>query len=91
MKRRNRRHLDWIRTLPCCVPGCQRPCIPHHVRTAANSGTALKPPDTETVPLCHEHHQELHDKGRITFQRKHAVDLAEIAAWCAAASGTEMP
>jgi hypothetical protein len=75
-------HLDFIRSLPCCVPGCRSFAVthPHHHRTAANSGTGLKPDDVgNTVPLCAEHHRELHDRGVKTFQAKHRIDLARIA------------
>lgn len=80
-RKRDEAHLVYIRSLPCCVPGCKKfaRIDPHHVRTAANSGTALKPMDTECVPLCRIHHDE-HDRlGRHSFQAKYGLDLAEIA------------
>lgn len=77
MPRSDPKHLAFVRSQPCCVPGCTRtPVQPHHVRTAANSGTALKPPDTETVPLCVAHHAEGHRTGWRTFEDRHGVDLA---------------
>lgn len=64
------------RSLPCSVPGCtRRPAEPHHVRTRGAGGS-----DSDCVPLCHEHHMELHGKGRHTFETKHAVDLTAYAA-----------
>lgn len=39
----------------------------------------MKPGDENVVNLCggfNGHHQELHQKGRKAFQRKHGVDLA---------------
>ena len=91
MPRTDRKHLVWVRQQVCCVPGCAGPAEAHHVRTAANSGTGLKPRDRESVPACWSHHRELHDVGRLTFERRHRINLAEIAAWCDQASGTEMP
>lgn len=79
-------YLDMIRQLPCCVPGCRRyPSEPHHVRTAANSGTGMKPPDTETVPLCRVHHDEYHLQGGKSFEHKYGLDLAEEARFLASA------
>ncbi len=37
--------------------------VAHHVRTAENSGTGIKPKDWFCVPLIHSQHQMLHDKG----------------------------
>jgi hypothetical protein len=48
----------------------------HHVRTAANAGTGLKPPDTAAVPLCDQHHYEGHQIGWRTFEARYRVDLA---------------
>ena len=92
MKRVDLKHRAWIRSLPCCVPGCRQPSVPHHVRTAANSGTGLKPADIgNTVPMCHAHHAEGHDRGWKAFEAKYNLDLSVEAAWCATASGSEMP
>lgn len=33
----------------------------HHVRTAENSGTGIKPSDFITVPVCDAHHRAAHD------------------------------
>jgi hypothetical protein len=80
--RKNPAHIEFVKSLPCCVPGCLSwdTSDPHHVRTAANSGTGLKPPDSgHTVPMCHDHHLEYHQIGKRTFQAKHGIDLAQIA------------
>lgn len=89
MKRRKRRlktawrsdpaHLDFVRSCPCCVPGCTRPSQAHHVRTAANSGMGLKPNDRLTVGLCAFHHMEIHSTGQRTFETKYGLDLMKIA------------
>jgi hypothetical protein len=80
-------HLAWIRSLSCLVPGCRvRGCDPHHVREGTGGGTGLKPGDDKAVPLCHEHHMELHDRGRRTFAARHRLDLVEQAARLWAAS-----
>ena len=79
--RRDPKHLTFVRSCGCCVPGCRsRTAVhAHHVRTSKNSGMGMKPSDRETVPLCAEHHQELHTKGNRTFEARHGIDLAAIA------------
>jgi hypothetical protein len=76
---RDPEHLAFLRSLPCCVPGCHNASEAHHVRSAANSGMALKPDDRSAVNLCHAHHMEAHTIGQKTFEAKHAINLAEIA------------
>ena len=63
---RDRKHLAWIRALPCLVCG-RTPCDPHHIRYGSNSGVGTKPGDDFTIPLCHTHHRELHDKGELRY------------------------
>lgn len=94
--KRDLKHLVWIRKQPCCVPWCrqERPLFvihSHHVRSAANSGTGLLPPDRDTVPLCAGHHAEGHRIGWKTFEAKHHIDLAALAKEYASLSGSEMP
>lgn len=94
MKRRqDRKHLAWVRGLECCVPGCRTGARvdPHHIRTAANAGTGLKPPDRCCAPCCRVHHDEGDRIGWLTFQAKYQIDLSAEAAFCAEASGMEMP
>jgi hypothetical protein len=79
---RSPRHLAWIRTLPCCVPGCRtRPVDAHHVRNGA--GVGMKPGDEKCCGLCHKHHDQLHWIGRSTFERNYKVNLTVCAAWLA--------
>ena len=84
------KHLEWIKKQPCLVRGCFYKADPHHVRTAANSGTGMKPTAYDTVPLCRIHHVESH-RGARTFQRRYGLDLSAEAAFYARVSGTEMP
>ena len=47
---------------PCLV--CQRtPCDAHHIKFAEPRALGRKVSDEFTVPLCREHHQELHRHG----------------------------
>lgn len=84
------KHLRLIRSLPCSVPGCyQSPIHAHHVRTAANSGTGLKPDDRMAVPLCFEHHAEIHHIGKRTFEHKYGVDLRQVASFISASQSAK--
>lgn len=52
----------------------------HHVRENGNSGTGIKPPDSDAVPLCTLHHAELHQIGVKSFEARHGCDLDSKAA-----------
>jgi hypothetical protein len=74
-------HLRWVRSLPCCVPGCHVAIgvHAHHVRSASVAGTGMKPSDRWAVPLCSEHHSEGHLMGWMTFEAHYKLDLTGIA------------
>lgn len=93
MIRRKRRwpmHRKFIESQPCVVPGCCRPVVCAHLRTAGNSGTGMKPHDCYTIPICDTHHKELDtppprdcidgEPRTDRFLRKHGIDLWKIAA-----------
>lgn len=64
--RKDEKHLKFVRTLPCLK--CRKaPSEAAHIRTAANSGTGLKPPDWHVVPLCSQHHRIQHQIGQLSF------------------------
>jgi hypothetical protein len=78
--KRNPGHLAWIRTLPCAVKGCcSKAIVPAHVRVETGGGTALKPADWWTVPLCNDHHREQHRIGHSAFDAAHMLDLRALA------------
>jgi hypothetical protein len=77
-------HLAFVRSQGCVVRSrawteCRGRIEAHHVRTAANSGMGMKPPDTAAVGLCARHHRTLHSEGRRTFETTYSVDLNEEA------------
>jgi hypothetical protein len=78
-RHRSPRHLAWVRSLPCSVPGCRGGTIQaHHIRKGA--GVGLKPADQYSIPACFEHHAEIHSIGSRTFEVRYQVDLSGIAA-----------
>jgi len=59
---RDKAHLRFVASQPCLV--CKRqPCDPHHLRFAQPRALGLKVSDEFTVPLCRDHHQQLHQTG----------------------------
>ena len=69
---RDKDHLSFIRSLPCCVCG-RAPCDAAHVRNGTDGAMGRKPSDKWTVPLCRasaafqSHHVLQHLEGEETF------------------------
>jgi len=62
IRARNKSHLIFVAAQPCLI--CQRsPCDAHHLKFAEPRTLGRKVSDEFTVPLCREHHQELHRHG----------------------------
>lgn len=69
----SKERVAFVASLPCLVDGCTAtPCENAHTR---GEGASRKAGFALIVPLCHNHHAELHTFGRITFESKHAIDL----------------
>ena len=93
-RQKNDKHLDFIRGLPCAVPGCENNVCTEasHVRRARpelgkrDVGMGEKPDDKWTVPLCGEHHRQQHECAEGWFWKNIAerdpVVLA-LALWAA--------
>jgi hypothetical protein len=59
---RNKAHLAFVASHPCLI--CQRtPCDAHHVKFAQPKALGRKVSDEFTVPICRDHHHELHRHG----------------------------
>ena len=62
VRRRNKAHLAFVRAQPCLV--CRRlPCDAHHLKFAQPRSLGRKVSDEFTVPLCRDHHLDLHRYG----------------------------
>jgi Protein of unknown function (DUF968) len=60
--KRSKAHLRFVASLPCLV--CQRtPCDAHHLKFAQLRSLGRKVSDEFTVPLCRDHHLQLHRQG----------------------------
>lgn len=64
-EREDAKFLAWIRTMPSAFSG-KRPTVAAHYRTAANSGTGIKPLFS-AIPLTWEEHRRQHDIGQYDF------------------------
>jgi hypothetical protein len=61
-RRRSKAHLAFVAAQPCLI--CRRsPCDAHHLKFAQPRSLGLKVSDEFTVPLCRDHHHELHCHG----------------------------
>jgi hypothetical protein len=61
-RRRSKTHLAFVASQPCLI--CKTtPCDAHHVKIAQPRSLGRKVSDEFTVPLCREHHRELHQHG----------------------------
>lgn len=58
---RSAKHLAWVRTQGCLI--CGGLSHAHHLMTAQPSAMGLKSGDDYAVPLCPEHHRQLHEHG----------------------------
>jgi hypothetical protein len=62
VRRRSKAHLAFVRAQTCLV--CQRqPCDAHHLKFAQRRALGRKVSDEFTVPVCRDHHDELHRHG----------------------------
>jgi hypothetical protein len=62
VRKRSKAHLSFVAAQPCLV--CQRfPCDAHHLKFAQPRSIGRKVSDEYTVPLCRDHHAELHRHG----------------------------
>jgi hypothetical protein len=59
---RDKSHRRYVATQPCLVCG-RSPADPHHLRFAQPRALGRKVSDEFTVPLCRDHHRELHRQG----------------------------
>jgi DNA recombination protein Rad52 len=76
---RDKDHLKFVASQPCLVCGRQ-PSDPHHLRFAQPRALGLKVSDEFTVPLCRDHHQQLHQAGNeLAWWHDLGINALEIA------------
>ena len=57
------KYTQWVKKQPCVCCGAQAD-DPHHLIGHGQGGTATKAHDIFTIPLCRQHHDELHRDPR---------------------------
>jgi uncharacterized protein DUF968 len=83
-RERDERHLQFIRSLPCCICGAID-TEAAHIRTASlengklHTGMSEKPSDKWAVPLCNLHHREQHAMNEMEFWAHHGIDPFMLA------------
>ena len=68
--------MDWVRSLPCCVSGAPATDC-HHVKIPGLGGTS-KTHDYFVIPLTREIHQDGHQSGWRSWEKKHQVSQCEL-------------
>ena len=87
---RDKDHLRFVASQPCLVCGRQ-PSDPHHLRFAQPRALGLKVSDEFTVPLCRDHHQQLHQAGNeLAWWHDLNINALEIAKGLWTQSRTKM-
>ncbi len=82
---RDEKHLDYVRSLPCCICGEDTTVEAAHIRTASLdhgkdwTGKQEKSDDKWAVPLCGRHHREQHTMNEMKFWAKYGKDPFMIA------------
>ena len=71
---------EWVRSLPCCVPGCAAgPSENAHV---IGGGMGRKASANLIAPMCSGHHRWLHQYGTLEFMAMYGVHLVTAAREC---------
>ena len=71
-----REHMGWVAKIPCVICKCW-PVEVHHV--IHDRFSQARASDFDTIPLCPDHHRELH-AGKATWRKKHGADY-EYLPW----------
>jgi len=81
---KDNKHLNHIRSLPCCICG-GIDTEAAHIRTGAlaydkpHTGMAEKPSDKWALPLCNRHHREQHGMNEMDFWKRHGINPFMLA------------
>lgn len=79
-RQQDKRHLDFIRSLPCAICKDNTGTEAAHIRTSSlahgkrETGRAEKPSDKWALPLCNRHHAEQHTMNEIEFWNSYGID-----------------
>ena len=83
-RQKDARHLDFIRSLPCCICGDNTTTEAAHLRTSKielgkdDHGWG-RPSDKWVLPLCGRHHREQHMMNEMAFWESYGIDPFMLA------------
>lgn len=84
-RQRDEKHLDYIRSLPCCICGEDTTVEAAHIRMGSikhgknPTGLQEKPDDRWAVPMCGKHHRLQHTVNEQHFWDSYGLNPFEIA------------
>ncbi len=84
-RQRDEKHLELVRSLPCCICGDDTTVEAAHIWMGNRAygkepaGRAMKSDDKWAVPLCGRHHREQHTMSEIEFWEEYEKDPFMIA------------
>lgn len=80
---RDKRYRDSAKGRMCDVPGCEdmETVVLAHIRMPENCGTGLKPPDDESLFLCHRHHDEFDGRAYVEGMAVFVDDPTDRYLW----------
>ncbi len=80
-------YREWVAGMPCLLSGvnCIGVVCAHHVKTRGAGGRD----EANLLPLCVQHHQEIHSLGRTTFERRYQMNLDSEAQSLFERTGTD--
>jgi hypothetical protein len=84
-RQKDAKHLDYIRSLPCCVCGDNTSTEAAHIRVASlehgknHTGMAEKSSDKWALPLCGECHREQHSMNELKFWASYNINPFTLA------------
>lgn len=64
---RDKKHLEFIRSLICVKCGTSQNIQAAHIRANSDGGIGIKPSDDRCLPMCHDCHSKQHRVGEVTF------------------------
>jgi hypothetical protein len=79
LRQHDRKHLEFIRTLPCIQCWRDDEVVAAHVRKGTDGGMGKKPSDKWTLPLCWLCHRSQHDVGESWFWGLLKIDAHALA------------
>ena len=70
---KSKKYINWVKSLPCCVCGTDQEITAHHLIGHGTKGTGIKSDDRLTMPMCFEHHHQLHHYGHMRFDQRYST------------------